>query len=96
MIYIQCFTGDGHAIFKLDNQQGPNCVAQGTLLNVAAWMGGAFAGRTDTCVCMAESLCFSPESITTLLISGTPIQNKKLKKKKTSTQSLAPSLRAPC
>ena len=28
---------------------------------------------------MAESLCHSPETITTLLISYTPIQNKKLK-----------------
>ena len=32
-------------------------------------------GRTDTCVCMAESLHCSPELITTLLISSTPIQN---------------------
>ena len=31
--------------------------------------------------CMAESLCCSPETITTLLISYTPIQNKKFKKK---------------
>ena len=38
-------------------------------------------GRTDTCICMAESLHCSPESITTLLIEFTPIQNKKLKKK---------------
>ena len=34
-------------------------------------------GRTDTCICiLAESLCFSPETITTLLINYTPIQNK--------------------
>ena len=31
---------------------------------------------------MAESLCFSPETITTLLIGYIPTQNKKLKKKK--------------
>ena len=31
----------------------------------------------DTCICMAESLCCSPETITRLLISYTPIQNKK-------------------
>ena len=36
----------------------------------------------DTCMCMAESLCCSPETIMTLLISNTPIQNKKLLKKK--------------
>lgn len=38
-------------------------------------------GGTDTCVCMAESLSYSPESAVTLLIGYTPIQNKKLKKK---------------
>ena len=36
-------------------------------------------GTMDTCICMAESLCCLPEIIT-LLISYTPIQNKKLKK----------------
>ena len=44
-------------------------------------------GRMDTYVCMAESLCCPPETITTLLISYTPTQNSKLKKKK-STVSL--------
>ena len=41
-------------------------------------------GRMDTCICMAESLCCSPETITTLLMGYTLIQNKKLffKKKK--------------
>ena len=32
-------------------------------------------GRMDTCICMAESLHCSPGTITTLLISYTPIQN---------------------
>ena len=38
----------------------------------------------DTYICMAESLRCSPESITTLLIAYTPIQNQKFffKKKK--------------
>ena len=36
----------------------------------------------DTCIYMAESLCYSPETITTLLISCTPIQNLKFLKKK--------------
>ena len=36
----------------------------------------------DTCIGMAESLCCSPETITTLLISYIPIQNIKLKKNK--------------
>ena len=37
---------------------------------------GVVWGRTDTCVCMAESLHCSPETITTLLISYTSTQNK--------------------
>ena len=43
----------------------------------------------DTHICMAESLRCSPETITTLLISYNPIQNKKLKKRM-STQGLCP------
>ena len=37
--------------------------------------------RIDTCTCMAESLRCSHKNITTLLISYTPIQNKKFFKK---------------
>ena len=37
--------------------------------------------RMDTCVQMAESLCCPSETITTLLISYTPIQSKKFKRK---------------
>ena len=36
----------------------------------------------DTCICMAESLCCPPETITALLIGYTPIQNKKVLKNK--------------
>ena len=36
---------------------------------------------TDTCICMAESPHCSPETITTLLIGCTPIQNKKPRNK---------------
>ena len=36
----------------------------------------------DTCIGMAESLHCLPETITTLSVSYTPIQNKKVKKKK--------------
>ena len=43
--------------------------------------GKGSLGRVDTCICMTESLCCQPETITTLLISYTPIYNKKLKKK---------------
>ena len=38
-------------------------------------------GRMDTCMRTAESLCCPPETITTLFISYTPMQNKKFKKK---------------
>ena len=38
-------------------------------------------GRTDTCICVAETLHYLPETITTLLIGYTPIKNKKLKKR---------------
>ena len=38
-------------------------------------------GRLDTYVCMAKALYDSPEAITTLLVSCTPTQNKKVFKK---------------
>jgi len=37
-------------------------------------------GRMDMCICTAESLYCPHETITTLLIGYTPIQNKELKK----------------
>ena len=49
----------------------------------AVWMGGEFGGEwIHVCICMFESLHHSPETITTLLISYTSIQNKKLEKQK--------------
>ena len=50
--------------------------------HVAAWMGGEFGGRMDTCTCKAESLPCSPETVTTLLIGYITTQNKKFKKRK--------------
>ena len=44
------------------------------------WMGGEFE-REWTRVCMAESLHSVLETLTTLFIDYTPIQNKKLKNK---------------
>ena len=41
------------------------------------WMGVESGGSMDPCICMAESLRFSPETLITLLIGYTPIQNKK-------------------
>ena len=52
------------------------CIAHGTLLSVMCqpgWTG--IWRRMDTCVCMAESLCCYPETIITLLIGYTLIQN---------------------
>ena len=46
----------------------------GTLDGRGVW------GRKYTCICLAESLGCSPETITTLLTDYTPLQNKKLKK----------------
>ena len=43
---------------------------------VAAMDGREVSGRMHTCICMAELLHCSPETITPLLISYTPIQNK--------------------
>ena len=46
-------------------------------------------GKMDTYVCMTESLWCPSESVTTLLIGYTPIQNKKLKKKKGKSEKLS-------
>ena len=50
---------------------------------MAVWMGGEFGGDGCTYIYtyMAESLCCSPETITTLLTGYTPTQNKKFFKK---------------
>ena len=43
-------------------------------------------GEMDTCICMAESLCCPPETMTTLLTGYTQI----LKKKKKNLKDSAP------
>ena len=48
---------------------------------VATWVGGELGGRMDTCMCMAECLCSSLETVTTVLIGYTPIENNKFFKK---------------
>ena len=54
--------------------------AQGTLLSVMRQPGwGRARGRTDTCICMAESLCCPPETIITLLTGYPPVQKKTFK-----------------
>ena len=75
---------NGHvhtATFKMGNQQGStvqprelHSVLCGSLDGRGVW------GRMDTCICMAESIYCPLETITTLLISYSPVQNKKFKK----------------
>ena len=74
----------GHtAGFNTENQQGP-AGQPGELCSVSrgSWDGRAVWGRMDACICEAESLGCPPESITALLISYTPIQNKEFKRRK--------------
>ena len=63
-----------YAVFKMDNQQGPTVWHMVLCLMLYGRLyGRGFEGRMDTCICMAESLCCPPETITTLLIGYTPI-----------------------
>ena len=77
---------DGHvhaAIFKKDNQQGPTVQHRELCLMLWGSLGvprGVW-GRMDPCICMAEPLPCSPETVIALLIGYTPVQNEKLKKK---------------
>ena len=65
---------------KWVNNKAPLCSTGNSIqCCVAAWVRGEL-GRTDTCLCMAESLCCPHETITTLLFGFTPIQNKKFEK----------------
>ena len=61
-------------VFKMTRIQGPTALHRelcsmlcGSLIGRGVWR------RMDTCICMAELLCCAPETITTLLISYTPI-----------------------
>ena len=67
----------------MGNKQRPICTAHGTLPNVI-WQPGRKWGLMEnaSCICMAESLCCSPEIITTLLTGYAPLQDKKFKRKK--------------
>ena len=73
--YQGVWDGHGHtAVFNMENQQGPTALHRelcsvlcGSLDGRGVW------GRMDTCICMAESLWCSPETIPTMLIGYTPI-----------------------
>ena len=57
-------------IFKMDNQQELIVWHRELCSILCGGLGGrAVWRRVDTCICMAESLRCTPETITTLLIS---------------------------
>ena len=62
--------GHGHtALFKMDNQQGPAVQHKEPCSMLCGGLDGrGVRQRMDTCICMAESPCCSPEAITTLFI----------------------------
>ena len=84
LIYIlfrESSQGYGHVFASTVVSHKPHRTL-GTLLSVCGSLDGrGVSGRMDTCICTAESLCCSPKTITTLLISYTPIQTKKFKNK---------------
>ena len=52
----------------MGNQQGTTCIAQETVLNVYDSLDGREVwGRMDIGICMVESLCRPPETITFLI-----------------------------
>ena len=56
------------AVFKMDNQQGPTIEHRKLCSVLYSCLGGrGVGGRMDPCICMAESLCCPPETITTFL-----------------------------
>ena len=72
--------GHGHtAVFNMEKQQGPAGQHRELCLMLGASLDGRGVwGRMDTCLCVAESLCCSPESNRALLIGYTPVQNEKV------------------
>ena len=69
-------------MLSTNNQQGPTVqhrelcpILCGSLDGRGVWEG------MNRCICMAESLCCSPETITALFTGYTPMQNEKFKEK---------------
>ena len=55
-------------MFKMDNQQSPTVEHRELCLMLCGSLDGRGVWRRmDTCICMAESLCCPPETITTFL-----------------------------
>ena len=72
---LLCFTWITQKVLLYSTWDSAPCYV-GSLDGREAWR------RMDTCIYMAQSLPCSPETITTLLISCTPIQSKKFRKTK--------------
>ena len=69
------------AVFKMDNKQEPTVYYRALCSMLCGSLDGRGIGeRTDTCICMAESFCCPPETVTTLLTDYNPVQNKKVLK----------------
>ena len=66
---------DGHAIFKTGNTK-QLLSSTGNSAQCGSLDGRRIWGIMDTCVCMAESLHCSPETVTRLLIGYTPKPEK--------------------
>ena len=83
----------------MDDQQGPSVQHRELCLMLFDSLDGRRVwGRMDTCICISESLFCLPETITTLLINLTPIQNKNfkiIKKKVLKGKNLQPRLLYP-
>ena len=68
----------------MNNQQGPTVKHREVYSMLCDSLDGRGVwGRMDAWISMAESLCYPPETITTLLIGYVPIENKNLKKENT-------------
>ena len=66
MLYLKWITNKGSTVEEMELCS----MLCGNLDGRGVW-------RIETCICMTESLSYSPETITTLLIGYTPIQNSK-------------------
>ena len=61
------------ALFKLDDQQGPAAEHRELCSALCGGLDGRGVGGMDACLCMAESFCCPPQTITTLLTGYIPI-----------------------
>ena len=68
------------AIFKIDNQRGSTTQHRERCSKFCSNLNGKrIWKRTDTCVCITESLCCTPE-MNTFLVNHIPVWHKNLKK----------------